>query len=483
MLKDFLRDSAIYGIAGMMVRGMQVLLVPVYTRVLVPADYGVIDMMMIVGVIAGSVFTLEVTSGMARGLADADEPAARAGLISTTLWFTVAATAVFLALSLLAAAPLSDLILGAGWLPVFRVAALAIGVQFIFNALLITLRWDLRAVAYGISSLLFTLVSASAAIAFILWLGTGVEGLFYGMLIGYAVAGAGAAWNLRTRLVWRLDRPQLRVMLLFSVPLVFSQIGVYAAQLTDRVVINALLGLDDLGVFGVGARVASTMAVLLGAFGAALTPLVYDRYREESAPADLARLLRVFLAVMLPLLVGITLFAEEMVRLLATPAYYGAVDVIPMLAIASLCSGTVMFAPGLELVRRTWFVAVIMIITGVENIVLNLVLVPHLGIPGAALATMVSQVTVLVAHFIASNRAYPVPYPWRRIGIAVSVTGAAALASRSSLLSSHGIATLAAKAALLLVALAAIALALLDRRDLGILRDRWRQLRRRFGAR
>ncbi len=478
MLKAFLKDSAIYGIASIFSRVVQLLLVPLYTRVLAPTDYGTVDLMTVIAAVAMSVLTLEIAQGMARAYGDHQLPEQRWPYASTTLWLTVAAAATLVVIAVFGA-PIGRWVLGPGMEASFQVAAVVIAAQLIYNLFLTQLRFELRPRMFGFVTVLFTVVSNALAVVLVVWGDTGVIGVFYGQLVGYLVAG-GIAW-LATRRNYRLafDRVRCREMLAYAAPLVLSGIGGHIAMLADRVVIDAYMGLDDVGIYGIGARVGSTVGLLLGAFAGALSPLILTSYREVGTPAQLARMFRVFLLLVLPVLIGFTTFAEEIVRVLAPPAYRDAAGVIPALTLAFLLSGMYIFAPGMELARKTAVIAGIMIITGLENLALNLLMVPPMGVNGAALATMISAGSGFTAFMVFSQRLYFVPHRWPRI------VGAAAVAVLAGL-AGHGLSQtelalpvmLPVKAAVLLVSVAALALVLLDRHDLGLIRDRVRTLRR-----
>jgi O-antigen/teichoic acid export membrane protein len=477
MLKAFLKNSAVYGAANMLTRAIQLLLVPLYTRVLTPSDYGSVDMMMVVAAVTLSVLTLEIAQGMARAYGDVTGDD-RAPYASTALWFTVGSATV-LATVAVVGAPLGRVILGAGMEAAFRVACLAIAAQLFYNLFLVQLRFELRAATYGMTSVLFTVVSNGVAVVLVVVLRTGVIGVFVGQLIGYVTAAAVAGAATRRAYVARFDRAKCREMLAFATPLVFSVIGGHVAMLTDRVVIKSLLGLHEVGVYGIGARVSSTVGLLLSAFGGALSPLIYSRYREADTPTQIARLYRIFLLLVLPILVGLTLFAGEVVRILATPPFYPAADVIPPLALAVMFSGMTIFTPGMGLARKTRLLAVLMVAVAFENVALNFLLIPRLGVMGGAMATMLSAATGFAGFVIASQRYYRVPHRWGRLSLAAAISSAAAAAGYVvGWLALGFLTSIAVKALVWLLALAGLAGALLDPHDRGLVRDRLRALRR-----
>jgi peptidoglycan biosynthesis protein MviN/MurJ (putative lipid II flippase) len=74
----------------------------------------------------------------------------------------------------------------------------------------------------------------------------------------------------------------------------------------------------------------------------------------------------------------------------------------------------------------------------VVNIVVNLVLIPPLGIVGAGIALVASYLVVLVLMYVLTQRLFPVPYEWGRLGLLLGVT-AATVAAGELLLPTHGI--------------------------------------------
>ena len=77
MLRQLLRESAIYGVTGLVTRGLQIVLVPVYTRFLSPVEYGALDYVLMLAALANLTVALEITQGLARRFADVTLLAAR----------------------------------------------------------------------------------------------------------------------------------------------------------------------------------------------------------------------------------------------------------------------------------------------------------------------------------------------------------------------------------------------------------------------
>jgi O-antigen/teichoic acid export membrane protein len=201
-------------------------------------------------------------------------------------------------------------------------------------------------------------------------------------------------------------------------PLVPSSVGVMVGLYVDRIAIARLMTLGDVGLFGVGYRLSSLTSLLMVGFVSALTPLIYARHREPDTPAQLARIFRTFAALALAVCLALALFARDIVAVATTPDYVGAAAVVPLLAPALVLSSMYIFAPGPGIAKRTGIISTINIGVAVMNTLLNFLLIPILGILGAATATFLSNATGFSVNMVASQRLYPVPHDWRRLGLA-----------------------------------------------------------------
>jgi len=422
VFKQFLKDSVIYGLASILVRSLSLLLVPLYTRALVPADYGVIDLLTAFTTFVNFTVALEVSQAVARYLPDTKSPEERTGYASTSFWWALGAYGVFTVLAWPLAGQFST------WLfndshrsGVFDVALVAIWINGLFLIVQSQLRYSLKPRAYTIASLVFAFASMATSIVFVLVLRQGVIGVIYGQVAGGIIGLATALYLSREVYGFRFEPSKLAVMLRFSIPLVPSSVGVFVCLYMDRIAIEQLMTLTDVGLFGIGYRVASVTSLLMVAFVAALTPLIYTHFRDPETPRELARIFRYFTALGIGLCLGLSLFAHDILAVIATSAYVDGAVVVPFLAPALLLANMYIFAPGLGIAKRTSWIAAINIAGAAANVVMNYALVPHLGIRGAALSTLLCNIAIFGATMVASQKLYPVPHDWRRLGLAVAV--------------------------------------------------------------
>ena len=420
MIRQFFKESLIYAGSSALARGISFVLVPFYTRVFSPADFGMIDILAVVGGLVNVVIVVEITQGVARFFTAAQSQRDRVGYAATALWFTLAVYSAFFVAAAIFSAQLSAWILESEQQqPVFLVAIASMWAGGIYYLLQSQLRWQLQPRRYAIVSIFSTLVTTAGSVVLVFGLEFGVSGVFWGSFAGSIAGGTLAYYYCHVNLGSVFDPVKLRRMLAFTLPLAISSVAAVATTYADRVIIKELMGLDDLGLYGIAQRFASLMGLVLIGFQGSLTPLVTKYQLEPDTPLQLARIFRYFLALALPLNLALCIYARELVILLTAPPYHAAYTLIPLLATSSLLAGMYVFAPGLWLAKKTGFTMKINLFTALLNIALVVCLVPAMGLAGAAMGTLLSAIVAFSLYMFFNQKYYPIPVKWGRIALSV----------------------------------------------------------------
>ncbi len=464
MIGALWRDGAIYAAGSILARGIALLMLPLYTRVLAPADYGALDLIVTCGVLINLVVPLETAQALARFWNEREAGVPRRRLAGTAWSFTLAGYALFAAITLPLAEPIAHALLG----DVRHTAALRAGLAFIaINGLFLLLqnqfRWELRPRAYAAFSVLYALLTLALVAAFALGLGAGLEGVLWAQFAAAALCTGLSLWWLRGTLSLVLHRADLAEMLRFSLPLVPAGIAVFASFYINRLMLNALATLDDVGQFGIASRLASMVTLVLVGIQGALTPLIYAHHHESETPARLARLFEGFVAVALVACLAIGLFGRELIATFATADYAAAAPLLIWLAPAALLAQMYIFAPGIAIAKKTTWQLLITLSSAVLGAALNGVLIPIAGPAGAAIATLAAAALFFGAWLAASQKLYPLPLRGGALAAAtlLYVLVAAATPALDASLGVGPLAWVAKLALLLVITLAMFTLGLL----------------------
>jgi O-antigen/teichoic acid export membrane protein len=411
MLKRLLKDSSIYGISGVLSKGISIFLVPFYTRVLAPKDYGTLDIISIVGVIATVLLGMEIYQAIARYYFECNTDIDKEQYVSTAFFFCTISFSVLAVVTQIFAAPFSALLLGNdSHAVIVRIAGINIFFMGLYHFSLDILRYRLEPKKHALCSITYSLVTITTSIFLVLILRHGIIGVFYAQTVSNALSFLFALSLGRTSYVFLFSPSILRIMLRFSLPLVPSSLAVYVLNYIDRISIRSLLGLSELGIYGIGFRVSSIVPVAMLAINMAFTPLIYSTYKDKETPRHIAEFMRYFVFAALIVISCVSLFSKEILIVLTTPNYYAAYSVVPFLVTSAFVSNMYNFAPGLPIAKKTRHIAVIQVVSAGVSIVLNLSLIPVFGIVGAACANLASAAFAFSANLFFSQKNYHVPY-------------------------------------------------------------------------
>jgi len=422
MVRRFFRDSAVYVLPAALSSGVSFLLFPLYAHRFTPQQYGDLDLLLLTGTLIGLTVALEMYQAVGRYVAGEADARLRKGYASTGLFITVAMYSLFAVVFELLAAPITHLLLGSQATPeLLRVATAWMCAQGLLNFIQAQLRWQLRPRAFATASALNAFGTAGAAALFVFGLHLEVRGALLGQLTGSSLALLYAAGATRGTFAFQFGLDKCRQLLRYSIPLVPSGVGVFLNLYADRLVIKHLRSVADVGIYGVGYRVATIVLLLLVGFQGAATPLILAGKDDPAMPSDIARIMRIFCALALSSFVALSLLATPMLRILAASPYQSASNVVPFLVIASLFSGMYFFAPGLVIAKKTVTMAKLTTFSGVANLLLAIVLVPPLGIIGAGIATAATSLLWFILLMRKSQRYYRVPHRWAPLVVASTV--------------------------------------------------------------
>jgi len=418
------RHSLIYGIGGLVSRIVAVLLLPVYTHYLTPADYGKIETLLALTTVLGIILRAGISSAFFRFYFDAEDPAARRTVLRTSFWFTMGAGTLGLLLLLVFAAPLSDFLFGTSSAQnLVRAAGVALWAGVNYEQLTSLFRVEERSVAFVCASLANVFITIGLTLVLVVSLDKGALGVIVGNFSGTLIVYVALLGFRREQLGLQFDRELLRQMNRFGIPLVPTALFLWVTNFSDRFFLVKLSSVSEAGLYSVGVRVASAMVLLLTAFRMAWPAFAYSIRDEDEAKRTYAYVLTYLTVVTAWVALGLTLFAPWLVDLLAAPRFAESYEVVGPLAFASVAfAAYIVVAIGVGRLRRTQFNWVVTGAAAIVNVALNLALIPPYGMIGAALATVAAYATMAVGMAWWSQRIYPVPYQWRRV---VTAAGAA----------------------------------------------------------
>ena len=296
--------------------------------------------------------------------------------------------------------------------------------QMNFEQMTALFRVEERAVAFTVATLANLVITVTATVVFVVVLDWGATGVIAGNFTGTLTVYAALLVYRHEQLGLTLDRPLLRRMNRFGLPLVPSMLALWMLNFGDRFFILKLADASEVGVYSIGSRIASAMVLLLTAFRGAWPAFAFSIEDDERARRAYSYVLTYLLFVASWAALALGLLAPWIVEWLTTPAFYAASDVVALLAFGAVAfGGFIVVSIGLGRTKRTQFNWVVTGSAAVVSVTLNLLLIPPYGIVGAGIANLCAFTVMFVGITWWSQRVFWVPYQWRRV---VTVIGTAA---------------------------------------------------------
>jgi len=415
------------------VRGLNFALLPVYTRYLSPAEYGVVALAVTCTLVLGLLYPLGLRAAISRTYYESGTAEDRKERIGT-LWIAMIAFAAISALVLdriggsLASAILPEV----PFHPYLRLAVWTAFLGVLGITPLVLLQAQERPRAYVLLTL-WTAVVTTGATVWLVVRGGGAEGYLTGAMIGAALAAI-PYLGLTAGQIRPVFRASVLVpALAFSLPLVPHALAGWALEMSDRAILTRLLPLHDVGVYSLGYQLGAAMGLATAAFNAAWVPFLFGTLKNEGEKSHpkLARLVTYYAAVLIFIGLGWALLVEHAITLIAGPEFRDAYRVTPWVVGGYVCAGLYYVPTNLLFWRRqTRVIPLVTVAAGVINIGLNLWLVPSHGAIAAAWSTLVAYGVLLVLTWWSAERIHPFPYEYRRMGLMVGIAAALFLMGR-----------------------------------------------------
>lgn len=428
--KQLGKDSVVYGLGGIIAKSIGFFLLPVYTRIFTPADYGTIEMLVVLNSFFGSILVMGMDSAQSFYFFEQKKNGeeAQAKVISAILqWRLTWGAGIVLLATLLS--PLLNKFFFNGQLS-WEYFAIAFSSAFFSQVLSQSaevFRLLYRPWSYISITLAQTLGSAAVAITLIVWFGFGILGFFIGSLSASVFGALWGWWRIRQYLNWtRWHRDWWPKVLKFGAPLVPAGLAMYVLNTADRWFISYYHGQDALGLYAVGAKFAMLIAMAVTTFRQAWWPVAMDAMHSKDGPALYRTIARLYLGIGSAGVVFLTAISPLLVKWLTVPAYFQAYPIIGILAWYSIFYGFFLIvAAGIWKAKKTAWVPFLMGAAALLNIGLDVLLVPNYGGMGAALATSISFCVWNILTLIISERLWKVGYDYGILLLQVTIGASA----------------------------------------------------------
>ncbi|WP_266203105.1 lipopolysaccharide biosynthesis protein [Pontibacter kalidii] len=443
--KKLVGQTAAYGLSSIVGRALNYLLVPVYTAVFLPAEYGVVSYLYaFVGF-----FNILYTYGMETAFFRfANKPGAdQRRLYNQVLSLILGSSTVFTTILILASGAIADYkdyspqeqnyIV---WLALILAIDAIVAIPFAW------LRLQNKAVKFASIKLANILITVGANLFFLIVCRSIYEGEYLQELrplvsyiynpdlgIGYIFLINLVANALLIPLLWRefsifrfeFNKEQLRPMLTYAYPLLFMGMAGMVNEVIDRILLEEWLpegfypqhsNAAVVGIYSACYKLSIFMTLAIQAFRYAAEPFFFSQAQDKNSPQTFALIMKWFVIVCAFIFLFISANLEDFALFLRNPAYREGIMIVPVLLLANLFLGVYYnLSVWFKLTDKTTYGTYISFGGAAITILFNLLLIPVIGYMGSAIATLICYTSMAAVSYVLGHRHYPIPYPVKTI--------------------------------------------------------------------
>lgn len=432
--KKLIKHSSIYAIGNMSRKLVGFIMLPIYTRYLTPADYGIVELLVVMVSLVELFFGARLFQAVTRFYYEYEQDDRRVSnqVLSTAFIITTIISALGVAAIVLLREPLSDVLFGTHS---YSLLVALFGTQVLTHAL------EYYALGYiRIQQRPWLFISASTAklvmqlalnIVLIVIMELGVLGVIISNVLASSLftlaMSAYTFWNTGIRFNVELARK----LLIFSWPLWFSGFaGLYIGS-SNRYYLRIFGDLDEVGLFALGAKFGAIIGSLIWMpFQQYWEAERFSIYRQANPIPVYQSVFRMTSTLLILLALGVAVFSDPVIRFIAAPEFHRAAESVPYFAFAAVFQCLVLFTEfSFYVTGKTGWITWINYATALIITILYLLLIPPLGFVGAAQALMLAcAINFLIVHF-AAKRHYDMELALRPVMLCFCIALIASLLS------------------------------------------------------
>lgn len=405
--KLFIENFLAYGFINILNKIIPLLMLPIVTRMLPnTSDFGRFDLFNMIINFGSSFAVLGIYDAIFREYFEKDDPQYKMKVTSTGMQIVLLSSFVVMLILIIFNKAFSQVFLGDAN-STFIIVTAAIGVFLSANRNIISAptRMQNRRTIYVVSGLSNSITYYGLAILLV-YIGLGYHGLIYGNLI----ASLGILlffWILNKKeFHFKLyDKEIAKTLLKIGLPLLPVFVIYWAFNSTDKIMITHMLDVAQVGIYSIGARVASISQFIYQAFAGGWQYFAFSTMRDDDQVQLTSKIFEYLGVISFLAFIILIPFNQWIFNLLFTGDYIKGAEVFPYLFLSPLLLMLVQTAGNQFLVvKKSFYMTLALAVGVVVNIIMNFFMIQAYGIIGCSLSTLTGYaVSVLMVVIVTSK--------------------------------------------------------------------------------
>ena len=410
------KQTVTYGFGKGIAKFFGLFLMPIYTRVLTPSDYGILSILGVSVFLLSTIFTGGLDSASGRYFFKVEEKKQKGSILFTS--FIMRSLSFIFILALFLAVPYFSSLLFQNKVNNLIVYITLILVPFgmLCGEQTQHFRYYFETWKYNLLIILRLSVNLACGVLFVLILRKGILGA-QAALLASMLAFLVLSFPFHIKNYYpKFNFDWAKIMLKYGIPLVPAGLAVWILSFADRFFLLHYSGTHDIGLYSIAIKLSSVLGLLAMATQMSYGPFALSIYKKPNARTVFSQSWRLFIVVGCSVSFLLSLFGKELVQILTPAEYHYGVIALPFLAFSIVIMQSVQFTGlGLSLAEKTKPFAYGAGIAALTNVGLNFLFIPRWSFLGAAFTTLVANIVYLAIVYLNAQRSYHIDYRIKNI--------------------------------------------------------------------
>lgn len=397
--KYLIKNTLIFTLGNLGSKLISFFLIPLYTNALTTTQYGTVDLVTTVSTVAVPILTLNICESVMRFALDKNADTRQITQIGTNILLI----GCLIGLIIIPTCSCFEQISQYSVLVYFYVISLAASQLYLCD-----LRGKELLLHYSIGNIIHTLMIAVFNILFLLLFEQGIEGYLLAYILSNVITTVYALCigkGYKSFGMRKVDKSLLVHMAKYSLVLIPNSFMWWIMNSSDRIMVSSMVGIAANGIYAVSYKLPTLVSTLTAIFNQAWS---YSAIKEKGSLDENEYNNRVFnmlITIVMAIGVGLMTFIKPFLKIYVTPEYFSAWEYTPFLIIGCVYLTMSTFMATSYTVHKDSFGYLFSGMFGaVLNVILNFLLIPMIGVYGAAIATCISYICVFGFRLIHTKK-------------------------------------------------------------------------------
>ncbi|QZY55334.1 lipopolysaccharide biosynthesis protein [Crassaminicella profunda] len=405
--RNLAKTGSIYLMGSILVNIINLFLVPLYTNNLTTQEYGQYNIILSIQSLLAIFITLGIYSGMCRFFYEHED---YNRIKNITLTFSLLWGALIILLTICTAPILSYIVFkqdiyGSIYIKYIVTNSVLLCIISIYESYY-SMKYEAIKVSFiNVGKILLVLFYI---IYFISIKQMKIIDILYSQFISYLIIMVILIFLDIKNIKLIFGKEELKKQLIYGLGLLPGQVSAWILTLIDRYFIKVMVSLSAVGIYSLGYKIGMLIQPLFTKpFKKVFTAYKYEIYNKSYGKENIQKMFRYYNVSGWLCILGFSIFAKIGILILGTDEYISAYKLVPIITISYYLFGlTNFYALGLHIANKMLINSGIVTICAIINIIINIVLIPMIGMYGAAISTIISYMIMNIMYYYTGNKYY-----------------------------------------------------------------------------